>query len=130
RAIRKATGCAALAGRPSATNGPASWRASAGSAIAPRPSEQMVMPSCAPAIMRGIWFIADSAQAARRKVAAIGSMMVRRDAMSANSAPTKNALPSSRPRATRISITGGLRRPDHPYLFAAVLLDFDDGELP
>jgi len=43
------------------------------------------MPSCAPAIISGIWFIADSAQRARLEVAASGSITVRRDAISANS---------------------------------------------
>src|SRR5690349_17429909 len=120
-----------FSGRPSASNGPSSTWASAGSAIAPRPSEQTVMPSWAPAIISGIWFIAESAHRAGLDVAASGSRAVRREAISANSPPTKTPLPISRTIVTRSLVIGGLRRRrDHAHLLDAVPVDFHHGELP
>src|SRR3954468_7274269 len=97
--------------------------------MAPRASEQIVMPSCEPATITGIWFIARSASRAARDVAASGSMTVRRAAIRENSAPTKNALPSSRSTATSRSTIGRLQRRD-AYLLDAAPIDLDDGELP
>ena len=111
--------------------GASSRCASAGSAIAPRPSEQIVMPSCAPAIISGISFIARSATRARRLVAASGSTTVRREAIRANSLPTKNALPSSsRTAISELSHRSGLRRRHHADLLDPAPLHLDHGELP
>ena len=134
-ASTNATGCTAPSGSPIAWNGPSSRCARAGSAIAPRPSEQMVMPSCAPAIISGIWFIADSAQRAGWDAAASGSMTVRRDAISANSPPTKNPLPSSSTTVISRSVTSvvrssGRRLRRHPDLLDPVPVHLDHGELP
>ena len=71
--------------------------ATAGSATAPSPSEQTVMPSWAQASIRETFSIAPMVVRARRLPAwASGSIWLRRAVMTANSAPTKNALPSSR----------------------------------
>src|SRR6185295_11047774 len=88
------------------------------------------MPSCAPAIINGIWFIADRAHRARCDVAASGSMTVRREAISANSPPTNVALPASSSTVIRSSVIGRLQRSDHPHLLDAVPVDLHHGELP
>ena len=102
-ASTNATGWAARS-TPNAWNSRASECASAGSAIAPKPSEHTVTPSCAPAIISGISPIARSAVRARREVPARGSTTVRRAAINENSAATKNALPSnSRMASNRVT---------------------------
>src|SRR6266545_4761420 len=124
-----ATGCAIDCGIRTRSNTPVSRWAKAGSAMAPRPSEQTVTPSCAPAIINGICSIALSARRARFEVAAIGSMTVRRAAISANSPATKNALPSNRIATTRTLVIGVLR-PGHPHLLDPAALHLDHGEPP
>src|SRR5690606_34447818 len=92
-AMTKAIVCTSASGTPAHSRGSATRCATAGSAIAPRPSEHTVMPSCAPAIMSETCSIARSvSRAAREPSAAFGSICVRRAATSANSAPTKKAL--------------------------------------
>src|SRR5256714_13984958 len=125
-----ATGSAADTGRRTASRTRASRWASAGSAIAPRPNEQTVTPSCDPAIIRGICSIARTASRARLLPAAKGSTMVRRAATTANSPPTKNALPSNRTRTTSSLAMAGLLGQDDPYLLDPAPLDIDHGELP
>ena len=88
------------------------------------------MPSCAPAIISGIWFIADRAQRARFEVAASGSIAVRREAISANSPPTKVALPNSSSDRDQQLFIGRLQRGDHPHLLDPVPVDLHHGELP
>ena len=71
-----------------------------GSATAPRPSEHIVMPSCAPASIRVSSRIPASAETARLLPSAAScSIRERRAASRANSAATKNPLSASRTTA-------------------------------
>ena len=77
-----------------------------GSATAPSTSEQTVMPSWLTAMTSDMFSIARRVVRANRLPAsARGSIWVRRAETSANSAATKNALPSSRKSASRIAVT-------------------------
>src|SRR3989440_2462966 len=124
-----ATGCAKESGRCTTSRTWVRTPASAGSAIAPSPSEHTVTPSCAPAIIKGICAIAASASRARFEKAACGSMTVRRAAISENSPATKNALPSNSNTTMRKLVIGGLR-PGDPDLLDPAALDLDDREPP
>src|SRR3954451_5149988 len=97
--------------------------------MAPSASEQIVIPSGEPATINGIWAIARNARRAGREVAASGSMTVRRAAISENSAPTKNALPS-RSNTVISRLTISRFQPGDAYLLDPTLVDLDDGELP
>ena len=99
-----ATGCSQASGRFTASaTGSIRW-ASAGSATAPRPSEHTVIPNWAAAIIWESPSIARSVvRATREPAAAFGSTFVRRAETSANSAPTKKALPSSSTRPSQIA---------------------------
>src|SRR5947209_12869830 len=128
-ASTNAIGCAAEVGRCAVCNRWPSTPAMAGSAIAPRPSEHTVTPSCAPAIINGSCSIAESARRARFEYPVCGSTTVRRAAISENSPATKNALPARSTtaiRKLRIRIT----RADHPDLLDAPPLHLDDREQP
>ena len=99
-------------------SGSSRW-ATAGSPTAPRPSEQTVMPSWAPAITSETFSIARSVvRAAREPAWARGSIWLRRAETRANSAPTKNALKASRTTARttrgRSLIDSLLARPAGP----------------
>ena len=75
--------------------------ATAGSPTAPSTSEQTVMPSWLTPITSDMFSIArQRGPAIREPASARGSIWVRRAETSANSAPTKNALPSSSSAAT------------------------------
>src|SRR6266702_6597305 len=124
-----ATGCAIDAGSRTSASTPVSRCVYAGSRIPPRPIEQTVTPSCAPAIISGICSIARSARRARFEYPVIGSMTVRRAAISENSPATKNALPSSSTVTTRTLVIRFLRT-GHPDLLDAPALLLDHGELP
>ena len=79
-----------------ASRGARAW-AMAGSATAPRPVEHRVTPSWAVASMRETFWRAHRAVAARASpVSANGSSWLRREEVTANSAPTKKALPVRR----------------------------------
>ena len=130
---RSRSGAGGTRGMPMAWNGVSSRCAIAGSTTASSSSEQIVMPSCAPASMSEMFSIARSAVFARREPSwARGSTVLRRAEISANSAPTKNALhtssrtpmararrslirrrPRRRARADRPPSAGG-RRAGHP----------------
>src|SRR5918997_5278688 len=100
--------------------------ATAGSATNPRPTEHIVIPSCAPASMKDSSCIDLSAMAARSLSRAICSIFVLRAATSANSTPTKKPLArSSATAATRyhvvvvtraVSSSGRRLGPDHQHL--------------
>ncbi len=108
-AMMNATVCRAAPLMPTAASGISSRCATAGSPMAPRPSEHTVMPSWAPAIMRETRSIARSViRAEREPAAARGSIWVRRAAMRANSAPTKKALPISSATAMRMAVVSSM----------------------
>ena len=103
---RTPRGCSRFSGRPAASNGTSSRCANAGSATAPSPSEATVMPSCAHASMSERCSSAHNVVRADRLPRPLdgfarGSIWLRRAEMIANSAPTKNALSSSSPAASR-----------------------------
>ena len=85
-------GCTRRRARPARRTGSRRC-AIAGSATAPSPSEQTVMPSWAPAIISETCSIAPACAPPRARLAR-GSIWVRRAEIRANSAPTKNALAS------------------------------------
>ena len=100
---------------PIESNGPSSRCAIAGSLSAPRPSEQMVMPSCAQAIITETFSIARNVVAAvREPFDARTSIWVRRAEISANSAPTKKALAPSRTTVRARARESLMRRPPRP----------------
>ncbi len=91
-----ASGCSTASGRPTHASGRSSRCATAGSPRRPSRSEQIVMPSCDAASMRERSAPARSTvRAAAVPESAIASSRSRRAEMSANSAPTKNALAAS-----------------------------------
>ena len=94
-AMTSDTGCSHASGTPRAWNTGSSSAATAGSPRAPSSTPHSVMPSCAQAIISETFSIALSVARARELVTAIGSMTVRRAAISENSAATKNALAAS-----------------------------------
>ena len=94
-AITSDTGCSHASGTPRAWNTGSSRAATAGSPSAPSSTPHRVMPSCAQAIISDTCSIALSVERARALFTASGSMTVRRAAISANSAATKNALAAS-----------------------------------
>ena len=101
-ARENAIGWTSASGMPQLSNSGSMRCASAGSPTAPRPSEQMVMPSWAPAIIRETFSMARRVVLAEREpCCARGSIWLRRAEMSANSAPTKKALKASSSTATR-----------------------------
>ena len=112
-ATTNATGCTNDSGtRAQAKTGSSEW-AMAGSAIAPRPSEHIVMPNWAPAIISVTFSIARRVNRAPGFPAeAASSMAVRRTETSANSAPTKKALANNSARAIRKAVV--LVMPDPP----------------
>ena len=84
-----------------ASKGSRAW-AMAGSATTPRPVEHRVTPSWAVASMRETFCSAHRAVAARASPAsASGSSWLRREEVTANSAPTKKALPARRMTVSR-----------------------------
>ena len=112
--IVNATGPSTSSGSPSQLNGRSMRWATAGSPRRPSSSEQIVMPSWAAASMRDRSAPAFStAEAPEVPARAIVSNRSRREEINANSAPTKNALASSRrtaaPRARKSLLTDGLR---------------------
>src|SRR5689334_7390352 len=111
--IVNATGASTASGSPSHANGRSMRWATAGSPRRPSSSELIVMPSWAAASMRERSALAFSTAAAPEVPArAMVSSRSRRAEISANSAPTKNALASSRrtaaPRASKSLLTADL----------------------
>src|SRR3954452_4362320 len=112
-AMTNDTVCRTVAGMPSNPNGLSNRCATAGSPTRPSRIEQTVMPSCAPASISGSFSPARmTATALCLPCSARVSSRSRRAEISANSAPTKNALAarSSTVRTTlRKSPIGALR---------------------
>src|SRR5215213_2204954 len=92
----KAMGCTSASVSPTASSTGSTRWAIAGSAIAPSRRLHTVMPSWLTPMTREMFSIAERVMRAIREPAcARGSIWLRRAEISANSAPTKNALPSS-----------------------------------
>ena len=103
RATAKATMSAISTGMPTASSGTAIRWWIAGSATCRISSEQTVIPSCAQASINETFSMARRVVCARLDPAsASGSIWLRRADMTANSAPTKKALPSSSTTSQRI----------------------------
>jgi hypothetical protein len=96
-AIANEIGCSRTSGSPTSSKKPASWCAIAGSPRRPSSSEQIVMPSWAPASISETFLLALMTIFARAlPCSSNASSRSRRDEIRLNSAPTKNAFASSR----------------------------------